>query len=88
MQQPACAGVWLEKGETIISVSSGGGGYGKPCDRSQEAVLRDIDEGYISQAAAASTFGIILTASGALDAVATKAARARLSEAASLSGAP
>ena len=38
----------LEAGERLISLTSGGGGYGDPRVRDPHAVLRDVVEGYIS----------------------------------------
>ena len=45
LRQPACAGVELSPGETIVSVSSGGGGYGPPWQRDPMQVRRDVEEG-------------------------------------------
>ena len=76
--QAACTGVWLREGETIVSVSSGGGGYGLPHRRSQDAVLRDIREGLLSPALAETAFGVVLAAQGGIDQPATDEARRRL----------
>lgn len=73
--QPACAGVWLGKGESIISVSSGGGGYGDPMSRPEAAVLRDFKEGYITREQARSVFGVVIGDNGDVDAEATRTAR-------------
>lgn len=54
----ACARVVLEPGETIISVSCGGGGYGPPGERDPERVRRDLEEGWISADRATSVYGL------------------------------
>jgi N-methylhydantoinase B len=38
----------------------GGGGYGDPLDRDPEAVAHDVEEGYVSAAAARATYGVVL----------------------------
>lgn len=78
--QPACTGVWLQPGETIVSVSSGGGGYGRPHHRSQDAVLRDIREGLLTASVAETVFGVVLSPSGQIDQAGTDAARRRLEQ--------
>ena len=35
---PACGGVEMAPGETVVSISSGGGGYGSPLDRDPERI--------------------------------------------------
>jgi N-methylhydantoinase B len=54
---PACAQVRAEPGETIISVSTGGGGYGDPKLRDPERVRHDIREKWISLARARAAYG-------------------------------
>jgi N-methylhydantoinase B len=72
--------VILKPGETIISVSSAGGGYGPAIERDPEHVRHDVAEGWISEQRALSTYGVVLTAEGSLDAEATAARRAALGE--------
>ncbi len=43
----AWARVVLAPGETIISISSGGGGYGPPHERAVERVLADVSDGWV-----------------------------------------
>jgi N-methylhydantoinase B len=38
----------------------GGGGYGSPLERDPDAVLRDVLDGYVSRAAAASEYGVVV----------------------------
>ncbi len=40
--------VRLDQGEVLTIESSGGGGYGPPGDRSQAAVQRDVENGYVT----------------------------------------
>lgn len=46
---PGKATVVLEKGDTVYINTPGGGGYGDPCKRPRELVLRDVEEGKISR---------------------------------------
>jgi N-methylhydantoinase B len=78
--QPACGGVALAPGETIVSVSARGGGYGPPTARAPERVAHDVAEGWVSRARAATIYGVILDDHGAIDAGATLARRAALAE--------
>jgi N-methylhydantoinase B len=52
----------------------GGGGYGDPIDRDPTAVLRDIDRGLVSEAAAGEIYGVVL-ADACIDEVGTAARR-------------
>ncbi|HTA05372.1 MAG TPA: hydantoinase B/oxoprolinase family protein, partial [Solirubrobacteraceae bacterium] len=79
----AWARVVLQPGETIISISSGGGGYGQPHERDIERVLRDVRDGWISHARARAVYGVVLTRDGDADLQATRAQRAGLADAAS-----
>jgi N-methylhydantoinase B len=76
--QPACAGVALSPGETIVSVSSGGGGYGPPWGRDPEQVRCDVAEGYVSPTRAREIYGVVLDEAGGVDGAATAARRAEL----------
>jgi N-methylhydantoinase B len=79
--QPSCAGVALTPGETIISVSSGGGGYGPPTEREPERVAHDVAEGWVSRARAAAVYGVVLDAEGTIDPAAISRRRAELAPA-------
>jgi N-methylhydantoinase B len=68
--------VVLRPGERIISVSSGGGGYGDPRTRDSERVARDVRERWITAERARDVYGVVLDADGGVDADATMALRA------------
>jgi N-methylhydantoinase B len=78
----AWARVVLAPGETIISISSGGGGYGPPHERALESVLADVSDGWVSAERAREVYGVALDESGKLDEEATLARRGALAEAA------
>jgi N-methylhydantoinase B len=44
----------LEAGDRVTFLTAGGGGYGKPSERSREKIERDLAEGFVSPAGAAS----------------------------------
>jgi N-methylhydantoinase B len=67
----------LAPGETVLATSAAGAGYGPPCERALERVLRDVAEGWVSAEQAAEVYGVILS-DGALDVAATAARRAEL----------
>jgi len=78
---PSCYGVTLQPGETVVSHSSGGGGYGLPSQRTAERVLHDVREGWISMERARDVYGVAFAGAGeqlALDEAATEALRRRL----------
>ena len=79
--QPACAGVELAPGQTIVSVSSGGGGYGPPWRRDPERVAHDVREGWVSAERACEVYGVELDAQGGVLAEPTHRRRARMAEA-------
>jgi N-methylhydantoinase B len=72
---PACAQVTLHPGERIVSVSTGGGGYGSPCSRDPLLVGNDVTEGWISQERARSVYGVVLNQDGSVDEISTRAIR-------------
>jgi len=71
----ACAQVKLLPGETIVSYSTGGGGYGPPSEREPARVARDVAEGWVSRATARQVYGVALDEGGAPDETATAALR-------------
>ncbi|MBJ7519435.1 MAG: hydantoinase B/oxoprolinase family protein [Solirubrobacteraceae bacterium] len=77
----------LEAGESIVSLSAGGGGYGNPLDRSPEAVLVDAVEGFVSVGRAQEVYGVVITGDPerwetlAIDEAATAARRAEMAAA-------
>lgn len=68
--QPACAGVELAPGQTIVSVSSGGG-YGPPSQRDPERVAHDVREGWVSRERAREVYGVEVDERGEVMAQAT-----------------
>jgi N-methylhydantoinase B len=42
-------GIRLKKGERVRLQTPGGGGWGKPADRSAEARAKDLEEAYVSK---------------------------------------
>ena len=78
---PGCADLELASGETIISTSCGGGGYGSPLEREPERVSRDVLEGYVSRERAAAVYGVIVDVDGAIDYPATQSKRLRANQA-------
>ncbi|MBD3924225.1 hydantoinase B/oxoprolinase family protein [Nocardioides cavernae] len=57
----------LGDGETIVSITAGGGGYGDPADRPADVVQRDVHERWISADRAMSVYGVALDEAGAVD---------------------
>lgn len=66
-----CGDVFLQPGETIVSISCGGGGYGRPIERDPERVRRDVAEGWITTERAEKVYGVVLDQAGAVDLAAT-----------------
>lgn len=75
---PALALERLADGETIISVSCGGGGYGPPSERDPERVARDVREGWVSRERSAEVYGVALTEDGAVDVRETRRLRGEI----------
>jgi N-methylhydantoinase B len=71
----AWARVVLQPGETVISISSGGGGYGPPHEREVERVLHDLADGWVSVERARDVYGVVLGTDGSLDEGATRVRR-------------
>jgi N-methylhydantoinase B len=57
----------LLPGDIVHVFSGGGGGYGPSHERDIAAVLHDIRQGYVSEAAAEREYGVVLSALGSLD---------------------
>ncbi|MFN8202938.1 MAG: hydantoinase B/oxoprolinase family protein [Solirubrobacteraceae bacterium] len=51
----------LQPGETVLSYSAGGGGFGSPSERRPELVQRDVREGYVTPERAAEVYGVAVT---------------------------
>jgi N-methylhydantoinase B len=50
----------LKTGDAFRIRSGGGGGYGSPLERPAEAVQHDVRQGYVSVAAAAELYGVVI----------------------------
>jgi N-methylhydantoinase B len=70
--------VVLAPGETIISVSSGGGGYAPAHERDPEHVRHDVAEGWVTAEQARGTYGVALAQDGSVDERATAVLRGAL----------
>ena len=73
---PAWGRVDLGDGDTIVSVSGGGGGYGPPEERTPERVVADVSEGWVTAEAAEQIYGGIFDSDGDIDWTATRRRRA------------
>ena len=68
----------LQPNEMMISMSSGGGGFGDPLDRDTEKVRHDVREGYVTLEKARDIYGVVIktdTELFSVDIEATKALR-------------
>jgi N-methylhydantoinase B len=50
----------VHPGETVTFLTAGGGGYGKPSEREEAAVKRDVELGYVSKARAKTDYPMVL----------------------------
>jgi N-methylhydantoinase B len=67
----------LRRGQSIEQETAGGGGFGDPLDRDPKAVAHDVAFGYVSAAAAAARYGVVVDR-GRVDEAATTQRRAEL----------
>jgi N-methylhydantoinase B len=67
----------VEADDVLLMESSGGGGFGDALERDPAMVAADLAEGYVTPAAAAAIYGVVV-ANGAIDAGATAARRDEL----------
>jgi N-methylhydantoinase B len=65
----------IPTGERLVVEMPGGGGLGDPLKRDPQSVQRDVAMGYVSNEAARDLYKVVLDATGAVDATATRAAR-------------
>jgi len=75
VELPNSARIVLQPGESIVSVCTSGGGYGRPTDRDPELVRKDVWEGWISVERAEAVYGVVVTDAGELDLNATEQLR-------------
>ena len=59
--------MWIEDGETLVSIAQGGGGYGDPRTRDPERVRHDVREGIVSRERAADVYAVAITEAGEID---------------------
>lgn len=50
--------IMVNKGDRLITITGGGGGYGDPLRRSHDLVARDVLEGKVSARIAAEVYGL------------------------------
>ncbi len=70
-----CSIVWIEDGETLVSIAQGGGGYGDPRTRDPERVLHDVREGIVTRARAEEVYGVKITDDMSVDVARTEELR-------------
>jgi N-methylhydantoinase B len=75
---PALALVDLKPGETIVSQTCGGGGYGAPTERDPEKVRHDVQEGWVTRGRARDVYGVVVGEGGEVDLGATATLRRTL----------
>ncbi|MGK0715308.1 hydantoinase B/oxoprolinase family protein [Leucobacter sp. W1153] len=64
----------LRRGERVVSITPGGGGYGDPLEREPQAVLTDVEDLRVTLETAREVYGVVI-ADGAVDSTATSAHR-------------
>ena len=65
----------LAKGDVILTVTGGGGGYGDAFQRKPEAVRGDILDGFLTADAARDDYGVVVSEDGVIDFAATEELR-------------
>jgi N-methylhydantoinase B len=68
----------VTEGWLLADFTQGGGGYGDPIERAEDLVVEDVRRRLVSADQAERVFGVVVDASGSLDAVATAGRRAQL----------
>ena len=66
--------LYVDAGDLVTFLMPGAGGYGDPFERDLEAVVRDVEFGFVSHRAARSDYGVVITGKG-LDGAATRRLR-------------
>jgi N-methylhydantoinase B len=75
VELPGLHRITLKEGETVVSISCGGGGYGPPEKREPQRVVKDVREGWITVERARDIYRVVLTPEGNYDAEATRQLR-------------
>jgi N-methylhydantoinase B len=78
VEQDVYGHVRLGPGETLLSYSTGGGGFGSPLEREPERVERDVRDGWITRERAETVYGVVFEPVGTVDPEATRRRRAQL----------
>ena len=65
----------LQPGDRVHVYSGGGGGYGAPMERDENAVGLDVMRGFVSIAKAAEIYGVVVLEDGSVDKLRTKKLR-------------
>jgi N-methylhydantoinase B len=65
----------MNRGDVLKLASSGGGGYGDPCERDPEQVRTDVLCGFVSRTQATESYGVVLDESGNVEVDATRKKR-------------
>jgi N-methylhydantoinase B len=68
----------LKRGDALAYSFQGGGGYGDPIERDEEAVLTDINHGSVSREQAHKIYGVVVGDEGDVDVEKTKSRRATI----------
>jgi N-methylhydantoinase B len=63
---PSKATVRLKPGQVLSVQTPGGGGYGNPRERAEQAVLRDVRDGKVTRSAAKAIYGIDIPEPGVI----------------------
>ena len=72
---PNFAQLRLEPGEYVVSICTGGGGYGPPEERDPLRVAKDVGEGWVSHERARDVYRVALAPDGCVDEAATRRLR-------------
>ena len=73
---PNFAQLKLAADETVVSMCTGGGGYGRPEERDAHRVAKDVSEGWVSRGRAREVYRVALNDDGSIDESATSRLRA------------
>lgn len=71
----------LADGESVISCTAGGGGYGPPHERSPSRVEKDVREHWVSVKKAEEVYGVVFGSDGTVDGPRTELHRSKLATA-------
>ena len=75
---PGSCHLVVAQGESLVSLTAGGGGYGSAFRRGPDRVAKDVAEGWVTTERAHSDYGVVLSPDGSADSSATRVLRARM----------